>query len=191
MANDNAGSASWFTALDGQLSCPACVRYLDERFTPNFNEHAESVCRYLRGLFGDQNDVEEVTQETFLRLYQVLLLRKPIDVPRAWLFTVSRRLMINRRKQERDRANRRDVLARDPAERPHVVTAEERVAVRERRAEIIQAWRALPTIEMRCVYLRAHGLTMRESGEELEISAQRVSEHLKRGLRTMREPSRD
>src|SRR5262245_30146702 len=49
------------------------VRPPDEQVTIYFREHSSAVFRYLAGVYGREEDAEEVTQEAFLRLHQALV----------------------------------------------------------------------------------------------------------------------
>jgi RNA polymerase sigma factor (sigma-70 family) len=168
--------ADWLSTADVEASADA--RNADELVTAHFHEHAEPLYRYLAGVYGSPLDAEEVTQEVFLRLYQALAAGVPIEQPRAWVFTVGRRLMINRWKHGRVENGARygaapivpDSLC-DPAPTP-----EDRLADRRRRAALRDAMLDLSAMERQCLYARAQGLKLREIGVLVGLDLRRVAE---------------
>lgn len=79
-------------------------------FTSFFREQADSLFRYLIRLSGDAEVAADVTQETFVRLYE----RGSFpDDGRAWLVTVATNLL---RDRERTRTRRSHLLKRFRAE---------------------------------------------------------------------------
>jgi RNA polymerase sigma-70 factor (ECF subfamily) len=168
---------TWLSTPEADSSS-ALARSADERVTTYFHDHADAVYRYLSGVYGSPHDAEEVTQEAFLRLYQALAAQESIERPRAWVFTVARRLMINRRKHGLVEMGGRhagppvviDTLC-DPAPTP-----EDHLARRRRRVALKGAMQDLTAMERQCLCARAQGLKLREIGSIVGLDLRRVAE---------------
>jgi RNA polymerase sigma-70 factor, ECF subfamily len=163
------------------------VRTPDEQASIYFREHSSAVYRYLAGVYGREDDAEEVTQEAFLRLHQALVSNIVIESPRAWTLTVARRLMLDRLRHERGESARITAVGteaieavRDPAPSP-----EETLAKRRRLAALTRAVQDLSGLERQCLYARAHGLTLKEVGQLVNMDLRRVAEVVTRAVRKL------
>jgi RNA polymerase sigma-70 factor, ECF subfamily len=58
------------------------------------------VFRYLLRKTRDPGQAEDITQETFLRLFRHLREDRLLDNPKAWLFTVANHLSIDASREE-------------------------------------------------------------------------------------------
>jgi RNA polymerase sigma-70 factor (ECF subfamily) len=78
------------TAVDaGSVSEAQLLRALHD-------EHAGALCAYVVRLTGDRGRAEDVVQETLLRAWRnPRVLDQSQGSPRAWLFTVARRIVID------------------------------------------------------------------------------------------------
>ena len=91
-------------ALDAALL--ARWRAGDERAaTALVERHASALGRYVASL-GERADVEEVVQDTFVRAFQALDGFRAESSLRTWLFTIARRLVLDRRRAGGRRARR-------------------------------------------------------------------------------------
>lgn len=89
-------------ALDAALL--ARWRAGDERAaTAVVERHAPALGRYVASL-GARADVEEVVQDTFVRAFQALDGFRADSSLRTWLFTIARRLVLDRRRAGSRRA---------------------------------------------------------------------------------------
>lgn len=64
--------------------------------------HAQAVTRFVVSL-GERDDVTEVVQDTFVRAFGALDSFRADSALRTWLFTIARRLILDRRRTERRR----------------------------------------------------------------------------------------
>jgi hypothetical protein len=64
----------------------------------HYRENRDSIYRYLISLGTNPSEAQDLTQETFLRLYIALRNRKQIENIRAWLFTVASNLAMNQKR---------------------------------------------------------------------------------------------
>jgi RNA polymerase sigma-70 factor (ECF subfamily) len=163
------------------------VRTPDEQATIYFREHSSAVYRYLAGVFGREEDAEEVTQEAFLRLHQALVSNIVIESPRAWTLTVARRLMLDRLRHERGESTRTIAVGSEVIEgiRDPAPTPEETLAKRRRLHALTRAIHELTDLERQCLYARAQGLTLKEVGTVVDMDLRRVAEVVTRAVRTL------
>jgi RNA polymerase sigma-70 factor (ECF subfamily) len=57
-----------------------------------FRQYEQPICTYLARLTGDTARAQELTQETFIRMYRALVRGERWENPRAWLYRVASRL---------------------------------------------------------------------------------------------------
>jgi RNA polymerase sigma-70 factor (ECF subfamily) len=97
-------------ALDAALL--AGWRAGDERAaTELVRRHAPGLARFAASL-GERADVDELVQDTFVRAFQALDSFRGDSTLRTWLFTIARRLVLDRRRAgSRRRAREGDALA--------------------------------------------------------------------------------
>lgn len=147
------------------------------------------VCQYLAATFGDPTEAEDLTQETFLRLYLYWSSGKTIadNRLRSWVFRVAHNLAVDRTRStkfiyELASEDYRTVAlqvpdsGRDP---------EETLLDRERFNAIRKGLALLSAQESRCLHLRAEGFCYREIAEILNITSSSVAEFLRRAMRKM------
>ena len=76
----------------------------DERAaTALVERHGPALARYL-GSLGARDDVEELVQDTFVRAFEALDSFRAESSLRTWLFTIARRLLLDRRRAGTRRA---------------------------------------------------------------------------------------
>jgi RNA polymerase sigma-70 factor (ECF subfamily) len=147
------------------------------------------VYQYLAATFGDPAEAEDITQETFLRLYVHWASGKTIadNRLRSWIFRVAHNLAIDRTRSTKfiqELASEEYRLAvlqapdggRDP---------EETLLDRERFSAVRNGLALLSGQERRCLHLRAEGFCYREIAEILNITSSSVAEFLRRAMRKM------
>ncbi len=92
------------------------------------DEHAGALWAYVLRLTGDRGRAEDVVQETLLRAWRnPRVLDQSQGSPRAWLFTVARRIVID---DWRARQSRPEVSTAEPPERG-VADQSEQVVISE------------------------------------------------------------
>ena len=75
-------------------SSPSAPARLHEWFTAEVQPHDASLKAYLRGSFPSVRDVDDVVQESYLRMWKARTVR-PIQSVRAFLFRVARNLAVD------------------------------------------------------------------------------------------------
>ena len=76
--------------------------------------HAASLSRFVASI-GGRDDVEEVVQDTFVRAFASLDAFRGESTLRTWLFTIARRLVLDRRRSARRRGEQVEVQEGDVA----------------------------------------------------------------------------
>ena len=135
---------------------------------------------YAYQVVGSTGEAEDLVQLAFLRLFDQLRRRMPIQNLRSWLYRVVHNLAIDhlRRQGKEDSAVNEWVAHRSLETAPH--SAEHDLIQRQRIAGSLEL---LNLREKRCLMLRAEGLSYKEIGDVLSISAKAVSVYLARGLK--------
>src|SRR6476660_2481965 len=76
--------------------------------------HAASLARFASSM-GARGDVEEVVQDTFVRAFASIDGFRGESSLRTWLFTIARRLLLDRRRADRRRGEQVEVQENDVA----------------------------------------------------------------------------
>ncbi len=147
------------------------------------------VYQYLAAAFRNPIEAEDITQETFLRLYVYWSSGRTIadDRLRSWIFRVAHNLAIDRGRSAkfiRDLAPEAYLSAvlqvPDSGRNP-----EETLLDRERFDAVRNGLALLSEQERRCLHLRAEGFCYREIAGILNITSSSVAEFLRRAMRKM------
>jgi RNA polymerase sigma-70 factor, ECF subfamily len=160
----------------------------EKQVTRYFEQWRDPVNRYLVAVFGHWGEAEEITQETFLRLYRSLDGGQYIDNVRAWVFRVAHNLALNRIKERQfvdllddDRWEKlqESLLSDGP-------TPEQRLLQEERFNRLRASISRLTLRERECLHLRTKGLRYREIAEILDLGTSTVAETLYRVIDKLR-----
>ena len=147
------------------------------------------VYQYLAATFGDPAEAEDMTQETFLRLYLYWAGGKTIadNRVRSWIFRVAHNLAIDRTRSTKficelasEEYSAVVLQVPDGGKDP-----EETLLDRERFNAVRNGLALLSAQESRCLHLRAEGFCYREIAEILNITSSSVAEFLRRAMRKM------
>lgn len=155
-------------------------------FAEEVHPHGAQLKSYLRKAFPSVRDVDDVVQESFLRIWKARA-EQPIRSAKGLLFEVARRLAIDfTRRQSRSPIDALPDLGQLAVieERPGVAEA---VSTREEVALLARAFDALPARCREVMILRQlHGRSQKEIAAQLELSELTVQTHVVQGLRRMR-----
>jgi RNA polymerase sigma factor (sigma-70 family) len=151
-----------------------------------FEQFGDKVYTAMRLAGCSTSDAEDITQTTFLRLYDALDNGTLIATPDAWIFSASYRLLIDRvRAQHYDTgkaaAFKRRMLTR------RVPTPEELLLEQQRAAALRKALAARTPLEKRCLLERARGRTLETIGKNVGLDMRRVGEVIKGAVEKLRE----
>jgi RNA polymerase sigma-70 factor (ECF subfamily) len=154
-------------------------------FTDLFREQANALLRYLARLSGDADVAADVTQETFVRLYERGSLP---DDGRAWLVTVASNLL---RDRERTTARRGQLLRQfhgdatplaPPAPDAGLEMAETAIAIRAVRAALAK----LSERDRQLLLLRHEGYSYQEIAAVVGVAVTSVGALLIRATSRLR-----
>lgn len=148
--------------------------------------HNSTLKAYLRGTFPEVRDIDDVVQESYLRLLKARA-KYPIRSVKAFLFHVARCLAIDGTRH----------AARSPVDSlPDLTTLEvaenkpgvaETVSLNEEVALLARALDTLPTRCREVMYLRQiDGVSQKEIALRLGISELTVQTHVVQGIRRLR-----
>lgn len=142
---------------------------------------------YLRRVWPRREDIDDLMQETYARIYQAALTSRP-SAPRAFLFATARHLMTDRVRRERIIS----IQAIGDLDALNVLvdelSAEHRANAHQELNRLAKAFDALPPRCREVVWLRrVEELTQRQVAERLGITVKTVEAHLARGMQLLGE----
>jgi len=160
---------------------------LDIWFRREVLPHEPMLCRYLLRVWPRKDEVPDLRQETYARVYQAASMSRPSS-PRSFLFTTARHLMADRVRHERivsiEAVGDIDALNVSVDE----ISAEDRVSAREELKRLAEALDRLPPRCREVVWLRrVEGISQRETAEALGVSVKAIEQHMSKGGRLLAE----
>jgi RNA polymerase sigma factor (sigma-70 family) len=138
-------------------------------FEEAFSLHHRTVFRAARSVVQDPGLAEDVTQETFIKLYNHIDSIKDEEMLRPWLIRVAMNLAKNTVRGKM-RANTRDENYVKETVENSVFSVEKEF---EQKTEVSEIYRALDSIKeplRSCLILRQQGLSYREIAESLSLN---------------------
>ena len=147
-----------------------------------YREHSDALLRYALRLTGDRARAEDVVQETLLRACQHLHVFDDTErSPRAWLFRVTRNIIIDQQRSSR----RREVSSPDGSEfeqrgPDEVDAAVDRLLIADALTQLSLKHRA---VVRRSYYL---GWTTAQIADDLQISEGTVKSRLHYAIHALR-----
>lgn len=152
-------------------------------FSENVEPHEPQLRAYLRNSFPSIRDVDDIIQETYVRLLRSGS-GEDVTHPKAFLFTIARRVALNFVKRQQ-RSPEKDVGEWDFST---VSSSERDSADSASRAEILRILvEALASLPPRCreitVKRKIKGIPQKEIAAEMGISVKTVEEQVARGVR--------
>lgn len=152
-------------------------------FTEEVHVHEASLRSYVRGKLPVSHDVDDVVQESYLRIWRARLAH-PIASSKAFLFTIARHVMSDASK----RARRSPILSVEDL--MAVPSIDERPSIAEllgKREKIELLGRAIGELPARCrevmVLHKIRGVPQREVARQLGLSEKTVENQVARGVR--------
>ena len=155
---------------------------LSEKVLALFDQLRAPVFRYLLRRTRDPGEAEDLTQEAFLRLCRHLQDDRPLDNPKAWLFTVANNLAIDKNRNESSIKDLDESTWKEIEESRSGTQSdpESLLLQRERLDRLHAAVLNLTPLQRQCLHLRAEGLRYREIAELMEISMSTVVDAVRR-----------
>jgi RNA polymerase sigma-70 factor, ECF subfamily len=161
----------------------------DERAaTALLERHADAVARFVASV-GARRDVEDLVQETFVRAFGSLDSFRGESSLRTWLFTIARRLLVDRRRSERRRGGglTMQVEVQD-VDAVTEYTALDAVVADETERRMREAMARLTPTQREVFTLRvAEGMSYREIAEAAETTEGAARVHYHNAMRAIKE----
>lgn len=180
---DEESLASTDFAIDQALI--ARWRNGDERAATELVErHASAIARFVRSL-GEREQVDEIVQDVFVRAFTSLESFRGESSLRTWLFTIARRLVLDRRRSVRRRREVADVNENDAATE---FTALDGMIADEAEVRVREAVKRLSPTQREVFTLRVtEGLSYREIATLVGTTEGAARVHYHNALRTVKE----
>jgi RNA polymerase sigma factor (sigma-70 family) len=162
-----------------------------EWFMQEVFRHGAALHRYLRRFTSGVEDVEDLVQETYVRIYTIQDFER-VESPRALLFRIAHNLAVERLRRQTARATDSvgdfEPLNVDTPE----ASADEQIDARRRFEIFCAAVERLPPLCRRVFVLRkVHKLSHAEIAQVLGISHSTIEKHVAKGLMRCRDYLRD
>jgi RNA polymerase sigma factor (sigma-70 family) len=160
---------------------------LDAWFKREILVHEEALVRYVERMWRDRDEVRDLRQETYVRVYEAAARARPLQ-PKSFLFATARNLMT-------DHIRRRRIVAIDlvgDLEALNVMVEEKSPEVRTSAYEDLRHLaEALDTLPPKCrevVWLRrVDELPQKKVARQLGITEKTVEKHVMKGMRLLAE----
>ena len=162
---------------------------MNHKFEEIFSKESDSIFRFCLIRVSNREQALDITQETFLRLWQSLLQDKEILNNRAFLFTVARRLIIDWYRKKKSISlegimNNDNQDGFDPSDE---MTTVGNLEIKAEGRFLLNKINKLPPSYQQPVYLRfVEDLSPPEIAEILGISTNAASVRINRGLDELR-----
>lgn len=158
---------------------------LDDWFVREILVHERALMRYLRRAWRNPDDVADLRQEIYVRIYEAAGKARPLQ-PKSFLFTAARNLMT-------DRVRRARIVSIDLVADLEALNVPVDELSPERRSgameDLRRVSRALDRLPPRCrevVWMRkVEGLSQKQVAARLGISAGTVEKHVAKGVRLL------
>jgi RNA polymerase sigma-70 factor, ECF subfamily len=146
--------------------------------------HAPALSRFAVSL-GQQTDVEEVVQDTFVRAFGSIEAFRADSSLRTWLFTIERRLILDRRRAER---RRRDDASVGEVDAATEFDALDEIVAEEAEARVRKAVERLSRLQREIFLLRVNeGLSYKEIAEVVGSTEGAARVHYHNAMRAVKE----
>ena len=145
------------------------------------------LVRYLRRVWPNKDEIQDLRQEIYARIYQAATVSRPTQA-RAFLFTTARHLLSDRIRHERivsiEAVGDIDALNVSIDE----ISTEQRVSARQELKLLAQAMDQLPPKCRQVMWLRrVEGLSQKEVAQRLGVTVKTVEQHISKGGRLLTE----
>jgi len=158
---------------------------LDTWFKREILAHEAALVRFLLRSWHNPEDVHDLRQECYVRVYEAATKTRPIS-PKSFLFHTARHLMV-------DRLRRKRVVSIEAVEDLDAlnvlvegISPEQKVHARQELKLLARAFAMLPPKCREVVWLRrVDGLSQREVATRLGLTESSVEKHVMKGTRLL------
>jgi RNA polymerase sigma-70 factor (ECF subfamily) len=184
-AHDAAGGAG--RESDDQVDAELIARWKagdDRAATALVERHAAALARFAMAS-GERSEVDELVQDTFVRAFNSLGGFRGESSFRTWLFTIERRLLLDRRRAEKRRRDRHEIQEADAATEYDALDS---VVADETQRRLRAAAERLSPMQREVFSLRvAEGLSYKEIAEALGTTEGAARVHYHNAMRAVKE----
>ena len=146
--------------------------------------HADALARFAVSS-GERDEIEELVQDTFVRAFGSLDAFRGESSLRTWLFTIERRLMLDRRRTER---RQRAMVSIEPSDATTEYDALDGLLAEETESRVRKAVTSLSPTQKEVFLLRVEqGLSYKEIAELVETTEGAARVHYHNALRAVKE----
>lgn len=158
---------------------------LDSWFAREILPHEAALLRYLARTWSNQDEIHDLRQETYVRVYEAAAKARPL-APKSFMFTTARHLMADRIRRGRVVS----IEATADLEALNVlideISPEQRASARQELGRLAQAFDGLPPQCRRIVWMRkVEGISQKQVAERLGISEGAVEKQITKGVRLL------
>jgi RNA polymerase sigma-70 factor (ECF subfamily) len=184
---ERAGGTGRAGGADEQRDLELIARWKagDERAATELVERHSSALARFAVASGERNDVEELVQDTFVRAFGSIDGFRGESTFRTWLFTIERRLLLDRRRAEKRRRDRNELQEDDAATEYDALDS---VVADETQARLEEAVKTLSPTQREVFSLRiAEGLSYKEIAEAVGTTEGAARVHYHNAMRAVKE----
>jgi RNA polymerase sigma-70 factor, ECF subfamily len=148
------------------------------------SRHADALARFAVSA-GERSEIEELVQDTFVRAFASIDSFRGESSLRTWLFTIERRLMLDRRRAER---RQRATVPVQPADAITEFDALDSLLADEAESRVRKAVNALSPTQREVFLLRVEqGMSYREIAEIVGTTEGAARVHYHNAMRAVKE----
>jgi RNA polymerase sigma-70 factor (ECF subfamily) len=152
------------------------------------DRHAVPLARFAASL-GEREQVDELVQDTFVRAFQSIDSFREESSLRTWLFTICKRLLMDRRRAER---RRRDVVELEEGDATVEYDALDGLVAEETARKVQAAVNGLTKLQREVFALRVNeGMAYAEIAKVVESTEGACRVHYHNAIRTIKEQLSD
>lgn len=156
----------------------------DRAATELVERHASALARFAVAS-GERSDVDELVQDTFVRAFNSLAGFRGESSFRTWLFTIERRLLLDRRRAEKRRRDRTEIQEDDAATEYDALDS---VVADETQQRLRSAVERLSPTQREVFTLRVtEGLSYKEIAEAVGTTEGAARVHYHNAMRAVKE----
>ena len=156
----------------------------DRAATELVERHASALARFAVSS-GERHDVDELVQDTFVRAFNSLDGFRGDSSFRTWLFTIQRRLLLDRRRAEKRRRDRDELQETDAATEYDALDS---VVADETQGRLREAVKRLSPTQREVFTLRiTEGLSYKEIAEAVGTTEGAARVHYHNAMRVVKE----
>jgi RNA polymerase sigma factor (sigma-70 family) len=158
---------------------------LDSWFAREVLSHEASLVRYLIRSWPNRDDIHDLRQDTYIRVYEAAAKARPLS-PKSFMFTTARHLMADRLRRGRVVS----IVAVGDLDALNVlvdeISPEHRFGARQELKRLSQAFDRLPPKCREVLWMRrVEELTQKEVASRLGINEKTVEKHVAKGVRLL------